>query len=75
MRNGKIITTVAIILMLSLCSISTFGKFKADKGVPQFIQVGETTKTEVLKTLGEPLFHHIVVGIETLIYNLERGKF
>ena len=75
MRNGKIITSVAIIIMLSLCSISTFGKFKADKGVPPFIQVGETTRTEVLKTLGEPFFHHIVAGIETLIYNLERGKF
>ena len=75
MRNIKRITAVAIILMLSSCSISTFGKFQAVEGTPPFIQVGETTRTEVLKTLGEPLFNHIVAGIETLIYNLERGKF
>ena len=55
MRNIKIITAVAIIFLLSSCSISTFVKFQADKGVPPFIQVGETTGTEVLETLGEPL--------------------
>ena len=55
MRNIKIIPAVAIILMLFSCSISTFGKFQADEGVPPFIPVGETTRTEVLKTLGEPL--------------------
>ena len=52
MRKIKIITAVAIILMLSSCSISTFGKFQADEGVPSFIQVGETTRTEILETLG-----------------------
>jgi len=75
MRNIKRITAVAIILMLSSCSISTFGKFQADKGVPPFIQVGETTRTEVLETLGEPLVHRIVAGRETLIYNHERGDY
>ena len=61
--------------MLSSCSISTFGKFQADEGVPPFIQVGETTRTEVLETLGEPLVHRIVAGRETLIYNHERGDY
>lgn len=75
MRNIKIITAVAIILLLSSCSISTFGKFQADEGVPPFIQIGETTRTEVLETLGEPLVHRIVAGRETLIYNHERGDY
>ena len=75
MRNFKIITAVAIILMLSSCSISTFGKFQADEGVLSFIQVWETTRTEVLETLGEPLVHHKVAGRETLIYNHERGDY
>ena len=61
--------------MLSSCSISTFGKFQADEGFPPFIQVGETTRTEVLETLGEPLVHRIVAGRETLIYNHERGDY
>ena len=75
MRNIKIIPAVAIILMLSSCSISTFGKFQADEGVPPFIQVGETTRTEVFETLGEPLVHREVAGRETLIYNHERGYY
>ena len=75
MHNIKIITAVAIILMLSSCSISTFGKFQTDEGVPPFIQVGKTTRTEVLETLGEPLVHRIVAGIETFIYNHERGDY
>ena len=75
MLNIKRTNYVAIIFMLSSCSISTFGKFQADKGIPPFIQVGETTKTEVLETLGEPLVHRIVTGRETLIYNHERGNY
>ena len=75
MRNIKIITTLCIILMLSSCSISTFGKFQAAEGIPLFIQVGKTTRTEVLGTLGEPLVHRIVAGRETLIYNHERGDY
>ena len=75
MRNIKIITLLCIILMLSSCSISTFGKFQAAEGIPLFIQVGETTRTEVLDTLGEPLVHRIVAGRETLIYNHERGDY
>ena len=75
MRNFKIITAVAIILMLSSCSKSTFGKFHSAKGVPPFIQVGKTKRTEVLDTLGEPLVHRIVAGRETLIYNHERGDY
>ena len=75
MHNIKIITALGIILMLSSCSISTFGKFHAAEGVPTFIQVGKTTRTEVLDTLGEPLVHRIVAGRETLIYNHERGDY
>ena len=75
MRNIKIITAQCIILMLSSCSISTFGKFQAAEGIPLFIQVGKTTRTEVLDTLGEPLVHRIVAGRETLIYNHERGDY
>ena len=75
MRNIKIITALCIILMLSSWSISTFGKFQADEGVPSFIQVGETTRTKILETLGEPLVHRIVAGRETLIYNHERGDY
>ena len=75
MRNIKIITALCIILMLSSCSISTFGKFQAAEGIPLFIQVGNTTRTEVLDTLGEPLVHRIVAGRETLIYNHERGDY
>ena len=75
MRNIKIITALCIILMLSSCSISTFGKFQAAEGIPLFIQVGETTRTEVLDTLGEPLVHRIVAGRETIIYNHERGYY
>jgi len=47
-------------------------KIQADEGVPPFIHVGETTRTEVLETLGEPLVHRIVADKETLIYNHER---
>ena len=75
MRKIKIITALCIILMLSSCSISTFGKFQAAEGIPLFIQVGKTTRTEVLDTLGEPLVHRIVAGRETLIYNHERGDY
>ena len=75
MRNIKIITALCIILMLSSCSISTFGKFQAAEGIPLFIQVGKTTRTEVLDTLGEPLVHRIMAGRETLIYNHERGDY
>ena len=75
MRNIMIITALCIILMLSSCSISTFGKFQAAEGLPLFIQVGKTTRTEVLDTLGEPLVHRIVAGRETLIYNHERGDY
>ena len=75
MRNINIITELCIILMLSSCSISTFGKFQAAEGIPLFIQVGKTTRTEVLDTLGEPLVHRIVAGRETLIYNHERGDY
>ena len=67
MRNIKIITALCIFLMLSSCSISTFGKFQATEGIPLFIQVGKTTRTEVLETLGEPLINRIVAGRETLI--------
>ena len=75
MRIVRLITVFAIISLLSSCSISTFGKFQANEGVPTFIQVGKTTREEVLNTLGEPLVHRFVVGKETLIYNHERGDY
>ena len=75
MSNIKIITALCVILMISSCSISKFGKFHASEGIPLFIQVGKTTRTEVLGTLGEPLVHRIVAGRETLIYNHERGDY
>ena len=75
MSNIKIITALCIILMLSSCSISTFGKFQAAEGIPLFIEVGETTRKKVFDTLGEPLVHRIVAGRETLIYNHERGDY
>ena len=71
----RLITVFGIISLLSSCSISTFGKFQANEGVPTFIQVGKTTREEVLNTLGEPLVHRFVVGKETLIYNHERGDY
>ncbi|MEC9296955.1 MAG: hypothetical protein VYD28_04680 [SAR324 cluster bacterium] len=75
MRIIRLITVFGIISLLSSCSISTFGKFQANEGVPTFIQVGKTTRGEVLNTLGEPLVHRFVVGKETLIYNHERGDY
>ena len=75
MRIFNIITAIGIIPLLSSCSISTFGKFQANEGIPSFIQVGKTTREEVLNTLGEPLVHRIVVGKETLIYNHEQGEY
>ncbi len=75
MRIVRLITVFGIISLLSSCSISTFGKFQANEGVPTFIQVGKTTREEVLNTLGEPLVHRFVVGKETLIYNHERGDY
>jgi len=64
MQNIKIIPAVAVILMLPSCSISTFEIFQADEGVKPFIQVGETTRTEFLETLGEPLVHRIGANID-----------
>ena len=71
----NLITAIGVISLLSSCSISTFGKFQANEGIPSFIQVGKTTREEVLTTLGEPLVHRIVVGKETLIYNHEQGEY
>ena len=75
MRIFNLITAIGVISLLSSCSISTFGKFQANEGVPSFIQVGKTTREEVLNTLGEPLVHRIVVDKETLIYNHEQGEY
>jgi hypothetical protein len=71
----RIITGFGITLLVSSCSVSTFGKFQADEGIPSFIQVGKTTREEIMTTLGEPLVHRFVVGKETLIYNHERGEY
>ena len=75
MRIFRIITGIGITLLVSSCSVSTFGKFQADEGIPSFIQVGKTTRKEIMTTLGEPLVHRFVVGKETLIYNHERGEY
>lgn len=63
------------LLLISGCSISTFGKYQAEKGIPTFIQTGQTTRSEVLQKLGEPLVHRTVNGQETMIYNSEKGTF
>lgn len=63
------------LFLLPACSISTFGKFQAEKGVPAFIEIGKTKKHEVMTRLGEPLVHRYVAGKETLIYNHEKGEF
>ncbi len=65
MRFFRIITGIGITLLVSSCSVSTFGKFQADEGIPSFIQVGKTTREEIMTTLGEPLVHRFVVGKET----------
>lgn len=61
--------------LLSACSVNKFGKFDANSGVPNFIQVGETSRSEVFDKVGEPLVHRVVAGRETAIYNYERGQY
>ena len=73
MRNFKLLISISIFFWLTSCSVSTFGKFQANEGVPSFIRVGETSKKEVFDKLGEPLVHRFVAGKETVIYNHERG--
>ncbi|MBC8258397.1 MAG: hypothetical protein H8E38_05230 [SAR324 cluster bacterium] len=75
MRYFILLSAIGSIFMLASCSISTFGKFQADEGIPSFIKIGETTRKEIINNLGEPLVHRFVVGKETLIYNHERGEF
>ncbi len=75
MRKFKLLVSISIFFWLTSCSVSTFGKFQANKGVPLFIRVGETSKKEVFDTLGEPLVHRFVAGKETVIYNHERGQY
>ena len=62
-----IITGIGITLLVSSFSVSTFGKFQADEGIPSFIQVGKTTREEIMIALGEPLVYRFVAGKETLI--------
>ena len=66
---------IGCLILFSACSVSTFGKFRGKEGIPIFIKNGETTKKEILDTLGEPLVHRLVAGRETLIYNHERGEY
>ena len=75
MRNFKLLISISIFFWLTSCSVSTFGKFQANEGVPAFIRVGETSKKEVFDTLGEPLVHRFVAGKETVIYNHELGQY
>jgi len=70
MHNINIIPAVDIILMLPSYSRSTIGKFQADEGVTPFIQGGETTRTEVLETLGEPFVHRIGANIDSQLIQL-----
>ena len=74
MRKFKLLVSITIFFWLTSCSVSTFGKFQSNEGVPPFIRVGETSKKEVFDTLGEPLVHRFVAGTETVIYNHERGQ-
>lgn len=66
---------IGCLILLSACSVSTFGKFQAEEGIPAFIKTGETTKKEVFTTLGEPLVHRFIAGKETVIYNHEQGEY
>ena len=75
MLKFKLLVSISIFFWLTSCSASTFGKFQVNEGVPPFIRVGETSKKEVFDTLGEPLVHRFVAGIETVIYNHERGHY
>ena len=75
MQNFKLLISISIFFWLTSCSVSTFGKFQANEGVPPFIRVGETSKKEVFDTLGEPLVHRFVAGKETVIYKHELGQY
>lgn len=70
-----ILLTLGVLLLLTGCSISSFGKFQAQDGMPSFIKVGETTKEEIFQELGEPLIYRTVADKDTAIYNSERGVF
>jgi outer membrane protein assembly factor BamE (lipoprotein component of BamABCDE complex) len=71
---GSVILLAAL-LLLPACSVSTFGKFQYEKGMPSFIKTGETSRKEVFDKLGEPLVHRFVAGKETAIYISEQGYF
>ena len=75
MRKFKLLVRISIFFWLTSCSVSTFGKFQSNEGVPPFIRVGETSKEEVFDAIGEPLVHRFVAGKETVIYNHERGQY
>jgi len=66
---------ISALLILPACSVSTFGKFQYESGIPSFIRVGATTRTEVFEKMGEPLVDRFVAGKETAIYNHEQGTF
>ncbi|MDT8446083.1 MAG: hypothetical protein RRB13_04215 [bacterium] len=66
---------IGTLVWLGGCSVSSFGKFQAQEGMPDFIVIGQTTRAEVFDRLGEPLVHRQVAGLETVIYNHERGEF
>jgi len=75
MRNLSLLLIIINFFWTTSCSISTFGKFQSDKGIPSFIEIGETNKREIFEKLGEPLIHRLVSGKETAIYNNEKGKY
>lgn len=74
LKKLKIVALTGL-MWLSACSFSTFGKFQAKEGIPEFIKKGVTTKTEIFSILGEPLVHRFMAGNETVIYNSEQGEY
>jgi hypothetical protein len=75
--TGKIALFLFLVLPLLLpsCFANVSGKFRAEEGVPQFIKVGQTTRSEVFDKLGEPSVHRFVAGRETAVYESDRMEF
>lgn len=75
LRKAALLLDIVLSLLLQACFANVSGKFLAQEGVPQFIKVGQTTRTEVFDKLGEPLVHRFVAGKETAIYDSVRLEF
>lgn len=71
--GGKaLLLVIALALLASACMTQISGKFRAEEGVPKFIKVGQTTRTEVFDKLGEPYIHRFVADKETAVYGSDR---